>query len=58
MMPLSLLVSGPIADQFGIRFWFIFGGAVCILMTIIGSFIPAIMNIENDRDAALTPVTE
>ncbi|MFN8428078.1 MAG: MFS transporter [Anaerolineales bacterium] len=58
MMPLSLLVSGPIADQFGIRFWFIFGGAVCILMTIIGSFVPAIMNIENDRDAALTPVTE
>lgn len=58
MMPLSLLVSGPIADQFGIRFWFIFGGAACILMTIVGVFIPAIMNVENNREAAQTPVTE
>ncbi len=58
MMPLSLLVSGPIADQFGIRFWFIFGGAVCILMTIVGAFIPAIMNVENNHEAARTPVTE
>ena len=58
MMPLSLLVSGPIADQFGIRFWFVFGGVVCILMTVIGFFIPAIMNVENNHEAALTPVTE
>lgn len=58
MMPLSLLISGPIADLLGIRFWFIFGGSVCILMTIVGLFIPSIMNIENDRGAALTPVTE
>ncbi len=57
-IPLSLLVAGPIADQFGIRFWFVFGGAVCILMTVIGFFIPAIMNIENNHEAALTPVTE
>lgn len=47
MMPLSLLFSGPIADQFGIRFWYIFGGSVCILMTVIAFFVPAIMNIEN-----------
>ncbi|HQV94339.1 MAG TPA: MFS transporter [Anaerolineales bacterium] len=58
MMPLSLLVSGPIADQFGIRFWFIFGGAVFILMTVIAFFVPAIMNIENNHEAALTPVVE
>jgi DHA3 family macrolide efflux protein-like MFS transporter len=49
MMPLSLLVSGPIADQFGIRFWYIFGGSVCILMTLASSFIPVIMNIESNH---------
>lgn len=47
MMPLSLLIAGPISDQFGIRFWYVFGGSVCILMTIASTFVPAIMNIEN-----------
>ncbi len=58
MMPLSLLVSGPIADQFGIRFWYIFGGSVCILMTLASSFIPAIMNIESNHESATVPPTE
>lgn len=51
MMPLSLLIAGPISDQLGIRFWYIFGGTVCVLMTVTASFIPAIMNIENRPQA-------
>ena len=52
MMPLSLLISGPVADRFGIRFWYLFGGTICILMTIAATFNPAIMNIEkNNLDA-------
>ena len=55
MMPLSLLIAGPISDRFGIRFWYVFGGSVCILMTIAATFIPAIMNIEdNNKDAQST----
>ena len=50
MMPLSLLIAGPVSDAVGIRFWYIFGGTVCILMTIIAFFIPAIMNIENNQE--------
>jgi DHA3 family macrolide efflux protein-like MFS transporter len=50
MMPLGLLIAGPVSDYFGIRFWFIFGGALCILMTIIAIFIPAIMNIETNNN--------
>lgn len=50
MMPLSLLIAGPISDQFGIRFWYIFGGTVCILMTVIAFFIPSIMNIEDNHE--------
>ncbi len=52
MMPLSLLIAGPVADRFGIRFWYLFGGTICILMTIAATFNPAIMNIEkNNTDA-------
>jgi len=55
MMPLSLLIAGPISDQFGIRFWYIFGGSICIVMTIASTFVPAIMNIENNHNEAQTP---
>lgn len=49
MMPLSLLISGPVSDSFGMRVWFIFGGVATILMAIAASFIPAIMNIESNH---------
>lgn len=49
MMPLSLMISGPVSDLFGIRVWFIFGGVVTILMTISAYFVPAIMNIESNH---------
>jgi MFS family permease len=55
MMPLSLLIAGPISDKFGIRFWYIFGGTVCILMTVAATFVPAIMNIEKNHNEAQTP---
>ena len=58
MMPLSLLIAGPISDALGIRFWYIFGGTVCILMTIIALFIPSIMNIESNQAASPALVTE
>jgi len=50
MMPLSLLIAGPISDQFGIRFWYIVGGSICILATVAALFIPAIMNIETNQE--------
>lgn len=50
MMPLSLLIAGPIADRFGIRFWYLVGGSICILMTLAATFNPAIMNIEENHN--------
>ena len=58
MMPLGLLIAGPISDALGIRFWYIFGGTVCILMTLASLFVPAIMNIEENQETAQPPVTE
>jgi DHA3 family macrolide efflux protein-like MFS transporter len=48
-MPLSLLIAGPVSDWLGIRTWFLFGGILCILMTVMAFFNPIIMNIEENR---------
>jgi DHA3 family macrolide efflux protein-like MFS transporter len=52
MVPLGLLVAGPVADRFSIQIWFLFGGLLCILMAICGMFIPAVMQIES-RDISM-----
>jgi DHA3 family macrolide efflux protein-like MFS transporter len=49
MAPIGLLVAGPISDQVGIQSWFLLGGILCILMAFAGFFIPAVLNIESDR---------
>jgi DHA3 family macrolide efflux protein-like MFS transporter len=52
MVPIGLMVAGPVADRFSIQVWFLFGGLLCILMAICGLFIPAVMQIES-RDSTL-----
>jgi len=54
MMPLSLLIAGPVSDWLGVRAWYIFGGVVCILVTIASLPNKAIMNIEQNKQP--TPV--
>ncbi len=51
MMPISLMVAGPISDWLGVRVWYVFGGSVCVLMTLAALFIPAIMNIEQNKQS-------
>lgn len=51
MMPLSLLVAGPIADWLGVRVWYVFGGSVCVLMILAALFIPPILNIEQNQQS-------
>ncbi|RPH62934.1 MAG: MFS transporter [Chloroflexi bacterium] len=59
MTPLSLAVAGPVSDLIGIRTWYIFAGAISLLMGLSGFFIPAVMNVENNHSgqesAASTP---
>ncbi len=47
MVPIGLLVAGPLADRLSIQVWFLFGGLLCILMALCGLFIPAVMQIES-----------
>jgi DHA3 family macrolide efflux protein-like MFS transporter len=44
--PVSLAVAGPLAEQFGVRFWYVLGGAVCVLMGSIALTIPSVVNAE------------
>jgi DHA3 family macrolide efflux protein-like MFS transporter len=55
MMPLGLLVAGPVADRLGVRVWYVAGGAMCVLVTIGAMFIPAIMSIEKQISATPVP---
>lgn len=44
--PLSLAVAGPLAEQFGIQFWYVVGGAICVLMGSVALMIPSVVNAE------------
>jgi len=49
--PIGLLIAGPVSDKIGIQAWFLLGGALCILMALVGLFIPAVMNIDGKQDS-------
>jgi DHA3 family macrolide efflux protein-like MFS transporter len=49
MSPLGMLVAAPVAEQFGIRAWFLLGGISCILLAIVGLLVPAVVHIEDNR---------
>lgn len=54
--PLSLAVAGPVAEQLGLRFWYIAGGAVCVVMGSLALMIPSVVNAERlaaERNALL-----
>ena len=49
MMPLSLLVAGPVSDAIGVQTWYLFGGAIFALVGILTFFLPAVSKIEDGR---------
>ncbi len=50
MVPLGLLIAGPVSDQFGIQSWFFMGGILCIVMAIAALLTPAVINLENKKE--------
>lgn len=57
--PLALIVAGPFADRYSIQPWFLIAGISCILMGIVGFFIPDVMGIENrSKEINLNGATE
>jgi DHA3 family macrolide efflux protein-like MFS transporter len=52
MMPLSLVMAGPLADRIGIRSWYT-GGGLFITVLALGCFlVPSIMNLEQNHQSA------
>jgi DHA3 family macrolide efflux protein-like MFS transporter len=47
MVPLGLMIAGPISDHISIQSWFLMGGIVCIVMAFVAMSIPSVMNLEN-----------
>lgn len=56
MMPISLLIAGPLADWLGVRFVYIAGGTICILMVLWASTNRQIMEIEQNRQPAAAAI--
>jgi DHA3 family macrolide efflux protein-like MFS transporter len=52
MAPVGLMIAGPVSDHFGIKVWFFLGGVLCLLMGIAGFFLPAVLNLDQERSPA------
>ena len=50
MMPLSLVVAGPVADAIGVRTWYVIGGAIFSILGAVTFFVPTIVDIETNRN--------
>jgi len=51
MVPLSLLVAGPVADALGVRVWYLLGGIVTVIAGIVAFSVPAIVHLEHNGHA-------
>ena len=51
IVPLGLMIAGPVADRVGIQAWFLLGGILCVFMAVTGLFIPAVMNMEKKSNS-------
>ncbi len=58
MMPLGLIIAGPLADVAGVETWFLIGGVATVLVGIAGFFIPALMRIEDGPPNSVMPAVE
>ncbi len=56
MMPISLLLAGPLADIIGVQTWYLVGGLACILIAVGCLFVKPLMAIEqNGQGKARAP---
>lgn len=49
--PIALLLAAPIAEILGVRFWYIAGGATCVMIAVIAAAIPAVIAIDAQRES-------
>jgi DHA3 family macrolide efflux protein-like MFS transporter len=49
MMPLSLIVAGPVTDATSYQTWYWIAGILNLAIALVAFFIPALMNIESNH---------
>jgi len=51
-------ISGPLADAFGVRIWFVLAALSCIAVALVRALIPSVLYIEDRAEvgAAVDPV--
>ena len=47
MAPLGLGISGPLADAFGVRVWFVLAALSCLAVALVRALIPSVLYIED-----------
>ena len=46
MVPVSMLIAGPVADALGVLFWYRYGGIVIMLVALAAYISPSIMRVD------------
>ena len=49
--PLGLAIGGPISDWLGVQVWFVIGGLICVVASVVMLLTPAVMNLESHGHA-------
>jgi DHA3 family macrolide efflux protein-like MFS transporter len=52
MVPLGLVIAGPVADALGVQAWFLIAGLVMALIGAVGLSIPALVRLEDQIEAS------
>ena len=47
MMPVSMIISTPIVQQFGTQSWYLMSAIVCFVLVLAAFFVPQLIDIEN-----------
>jgi DHA3 family macrolide efflux protein-like MFS transporter len=50
--PISLAFAGPVSDWLGLQVWYVVAGVLGGILGVLGFFIPAIVNIEENNNGA------
>ncbi len=53
--PLGLILAAPIAEFAGVAVWYVAGGLACLLMGVGGMLVPAVLQLEDEEKAPVTP---
>jgi DHA3 family macrolide efflux protein-like MFS transporter len=53
MIPVGLVIAGPLADLLGVRFWFLAAGVAMGVMAVAALFVPAITRLEDMKSSGI-----